>query len=598
MNTSGVKRKLTAILSADVAGYSRLMGRDEVGTVQILKRYRQIMATLIDKAHGRVVDSPGDNLLAEFASVVDAVHCADTVQQALKSRNAELTEDRRMQFRIGINLGDVIEDGDRIYGDGINIAARLESLAEPGGICISGTVYDQVKNKLPLEYNNLGKQNVKNIAEPVRTYRVIQRKPDDARKAGSKKRPSGMRLVRKIRRSLSAKLLITCLAMIVVMPFVNSANLNLLTKILQCRLALLPNAGKVVLVTIGADEYKKMNTAGKQEKPPPYLSNPKVWRRYHPTVIKKLYELQAEAVGFDFWFPPAYDDPAKQATAKFVAGLRWARKQKFPVVVGQAQNMQDPDIYKQVDWGYISLYKDLTWINKIMYLYAWDKMDFAGVKVKKPALFVQVLAQKLRLPPVIDSRNVRVIGRPIPKRLWLAFAKTPFTSIPYHEVYNGWADKKLFAGKIVLIGLGLTATDYFQTPYSPTDFTPGDKDDAAGMPGVFLFAHAINQIVNGYYHAEINDEWFGTAVDGWFSAANLQSFLFLLIETVGTCLLLYAAFVLTGRTNSVKWTLAAMSSLALALITILAVTPILFGLVNIMLAALVFIPLCMATSSG
>ena len=370
------------------------------------------------------------------------------------------------------------------------------------------------------------------------------------------------------------------------MPFVNSANLNLLTKIWQCRLALLPNAGKVVLVTIGADEYKKMNTAGRQDPPPPYLSNPKIWRRYHATVIERLYELHAEAVGFDFWFPPAYDRPEKQATAKFVAGLRWARQKKFPVVVGQTQNEQDPQIYKYADWGYISLYQDLTWIKKIMYLYAWDKMNLAGTKIAKPSLFVELLARKLRLTPIIGSRDVRLIGRPIPRRLWLAFAQTPFTDIPYHEVYNGWADKKMFAGKIVLIGLHQTGTDYFLTPYGPTDFTAGNKKDSAGMPGVFLFAHAINQIINGYYHTEINDEW--------FSAANLQSLLFLLLETVGTCLLLYAVFVLTGRAKRVKWTLTAMSTLALALVIILAVTPILFGLANFLLAALVFIPLCVA----
>lgn len=187
------------------------------------------MAALIDKAHGRVVDSPGDNLLAEFASVVDAVHCAVTIQQVLKSHNAELTEDHRMRFRIGINLGDVIEDGDRIYGDGINIAARLESLAEPGGgICISGTVYDQVKNKLALEYDSLGEQSVKNIADPVRTYRVNRSQPDDVRQAGSKKRRCGALLVQKSRLPLFAKILITCLTMIFVMPFVNSANLQAL----------------------------------------------------------------------------------------------------------------------------------------------------------------------------------------------------------------------------------------------------------------------------------------------------------------------------------------------------------------------------------
>ena len=120
-----------------------------------------------------MVDSPGDNLLAEFASVVDAVRCAVEIQHALKEKNAELPEHRQMQFRIGINLGDVIVEGERLYGDGVNIAARLESLAIPGGICISGTVYDHVENKLALNYEYQGEQTVKNIAKPVRVYRVV-----------------------------------------------------------------------------------------------------------------------------------------------------------------------------------------------------------------------------------------------------------------------------------------------------------------------------------------------------------------------------------------------------------------------------------------
>src|SRR3989442_6017169 len=167
-----MERKLTAILSADVKGYSRLMGEDEEATIRTLTAYRAVMTTCIQQQRGRVVDSPGDNLLAEFASVVDAVRCAVEMQQELKTRNAELPTQRKMEFRIGINLGDVVVEEERLYGDGVNIAARLESLAEPGGICISGTVYDQMKNKLALEYASLGEQAVKNIAEPVRVYRV------------------------------------------------------------------------------------------------------------------------------------------------------------------------------------------------------------------------------------------------------------------------------------------------------------------------------------------------------------------------------------------------------------------------------------------
>jgi adenylate cyclase len=167
-----MERRLAAIFSTDVQGYSRLMGEDEMATIRTITAYREVMATLIQQHRGRVVDSPGDNLLAEFASVVEAVQCAVTIQRELSVRNAELPPHRRMEFRIGITLGDVIAEGERIYGDGVNIAARLEGLAEAGGLCISGTVYDQVKTRLALGYEDLGAQAVKNIAEPVRVYRV------------------------------------------------------------------------------------------------------------------------------------------------------------------------------------------------------------------------------------------------------------------------------------------------------------------------------------------------------------------------------------------------------------------------------------------
>ena len=173
MAEEGFKRKLAAILSADVEGYSRLMDDDEEATVRTITSYRNAITDLVQQFRGRVVDAPGDNLLAEFTSVVDAVNCAVEIQRDLAERNTELPYNRQMQFRIGVNLGDVIEDDGNIYGDGINIAARVESLAEAGGICISGRAYDQVANKLGLEYENLGEHQVKNISTPIRVYRVL-----------------------------------------------------------------------------------------------------------------------------------------------------------------------------------------------------------------------------------------------------------------------------------------------------------------------------------------------------------------------------------------------------------------------------------------
>jgi adenylate cyclase len=173
MTEERAKRKMSAILSADVKGYSRLMSQDEEGTVKALKQHRDAIARLVSEHRGRVVDSPGDNVLAEFASVVDATRCAVEIQKTLKDKNAALPEDRQMSFRIGVNLGDIIEEEGRIYGEGVNIAARLEGLAEAGGICISGTTFDQAKNKLSVGYQYLGKQTVKNIADPVRAYKVL-----------------------------------------------------------------------------------------------------------------------------------------------------------------------------------------------------------------------------------------------------------------------------------------------------------------------------------------------------------------------------------------------------------------------------------------
>jgi adenylate cyclase len=149
-----------------------MMSEDEVSTVRTLQDYRKAISNLVQKHNGRVVDSPGDNLMAEFASVVDAVECAVEIQTALNEKNDELPENRKMMFRIGINLGDVIVEDGRIYGDGVNIAARIESLAEPGGICISGEAYDQVEKKLHLEYEFLGEKTAKNIKGPIRVYKI------------------------------------------------------------------------------------------------------------------------------------------------------------------------------------------------------------------------------------------------------------------------------------------------------------------------------------------------------------------------------------------------------------------------------------------
>jgi adenylate cyclase len=172
-----MERKLAAVLCADVAGYSRLMGEDEEATLRSLSAQRKIIDRLIGDYHGRFVNSAGDSLQAEFASVVEAVNCAVAIQNVLKAENQNLPPARRMQFRIGVNLGDVMVEGEQIYGDGVNVAACLENLAEPGGICISGTVYEHVRDKLALSYEDRGEQTVKNIARPVRVWRVL---PDQA----------------------------------------------------------------------------------------------------------------------------------------------------------------------------------------------------------------------------------------------------------------------------------------------------------------------------------------------------------------------------------------------------------------------------------
>ncbi|HKO06398.1 MAG TPA: adenylate/guanylate cyclase domain-containing protein, partial [Alphaproteobacteria bacterium] len=168
-----VQRRLAAILAADVAGYSRLMGADEEGTLARLKAHRrELIDPKIKEHRGRIVKTTGDGMLVEFASVVDAVRCAVDVQRGTAERNADVPPEKRIEFRVGINLGDIIIDGDDIHGDGVNIAARLEGLAQPGAVYISGTAYDQVRDKLDLAFEDMGEQQVKNIARPVRVFRI------------------------------------------------------------------------------------------------------------------------------------------------------------------------------------------------------------------------------------------------------------------------------------------------------------------------------------------------------------------------------------------------------------------------------------------
>jgi TolB-like protein/class 3 adenylate cyclase len=188
MADEGFKRKLAAILSADVEGYSRLMDDDEEATVRTLTAYRTAIADIVQQFRGRIVDNPGDNILAEFTSVVDAVGCGVKIQRELEEKNADLPDKRKMQFRIGVNLGDVIEEEGRIYGAGVNIAARLEGLADAAGICISGTAFDQVKGKLSLGYQFVGEQTVKNIPDPVRVYKVLMEERDAGKLIGIEKK--------------------------------------------------------------------------------------------------------------------------------------------------------------------------------------------------------------------------------------------------------------------------------------------------------------------------------------------------------------------------------------------------------------------------
>ena len=192
-------RKLAAILYADVAGYSRLTGDDEEGTHRRLSEYLDLLSSAIERHQGRVMHYAGDAVLADFSTVTEALTCAASIQQALARRNQELADERKVQFRIGVNLGEVIVDRDDLYGDGVNVAARLEGLADPGGVCISDSVRSAIGKKLPLDYEFLGEQQVKNIADPVKAYKARLKPdavlPDPGLSSGTRRRGHRMSVV-------------------------------------------------------------------------------------------------------------------------------------------------------------------------------------------------------------------------------------------------------------------------------------------------------------------------------------------------------------------------------------------------------------------
>lgn len=200
MSLDGENRRLTTILASDVVGYSNHMAVDEEAAMATLRTYRKIVEALISKHDGRVFNTAGDAILAEFSSAVEAVRCAISIQEDLRVRNSELAEDRQMWLRIGINVGDVMIDGGDLFGDGVNVAARLEGLAEKGGICISGSTFDQVKNKMSIAFNGIGDQLVKNIPYPIPAYQLAAGKvavDENANSRSSQMRPAGARSARR-----------------------------------------------------------------------------------------------------------------------------------------------------------------------------------------------------------------------------------------------------------------------------------------------------------------------------------------------------------------------------------------------------------------
>jgi adenylate cyclase len=208
MENAGVTRKLAVILAADVVGYSRLMAADEEGTLALLNARRKVTDELIARHHGRIFGTAGDSVMAEFASAVEAVRCAAAIQQENQRQNAHLPEPGRMLFRVGVNLGDVMVGGDDLFGDGVNVAARLEGMAAPGGICISSAVYDQVRNKVDLSFDDLGERSLKNIGYPVRVFGL---RHDEAEEPGSAAQ----------RRAPAVPPRLSALPSIAVLPFTN-----------------------------------------------------------------------------------------------------------------------------------------------------------------------------------------------------------------------------------------------------------------------------------------------------------------------------------------------------------------------------------------
>jgi class 3 adenylate cyclase len=210
MESGGGRRKLTTIVASDVEGFSRLMSEDEEATLATLRDYRSVIFRLITRHEGRVFSTGGDSVLAEFSSAVEAVRCAISIQEELRVRNAEMEEEQQLRFRIGINIGDVLIEGDDLFGDGVNVAARLEGLAPMGGICISGSVFDQVKNKLSLGFEDIGPQQVKNIAEPVHAYKLVPAPVSVMDDTPSKAAPA-----KRTRRMLMAALAVVILVIVV-----------------------------------------------------------------------------------------------------------------------------------------------------------------------------------------------------------------------------------------------------------------------------------------------------------------------------------------------------------------------------------------------